>query len=338
MPLEVGKRALQSALRQTRRRLHLVFFGGEPLLRWADLLALTDEARTRGESCGVQILPTLTTNGTLLTDDRCAELAQRRFLLAVSCDGLEMAHDALRRDRAGMGSFARTWQGINTALKAHLRPRIALVVHPSNIAYLPESIEFFVAAGLRDFVVNLDWSAPWDARGMKERLTHAYENVAALYVQAYRDANPFWISMIDSRIADRIRGVDTQDRCDLGRRNLVVAPSGNLYPCDRLIGEDDGLMSIGHIDSGVDARRLKAFMKQASFIPTACLSCAIRERCRHRCACANLAMSGHAGTPTSLLCFYEQLCLRTADDAAEMLFSERNEGFLGQHYGDKVPF
>lgn len=67
-------------------------------------------------------------------------------------------------------------------------------------------------------------------------------------------------------------------------------------------------------------------------LPAECLECAVAPRCRHRCACANLALTGAIDTPSETLCFHEQLAIRTADAAAASLFAERNPAFLRRHY------
>ena len=71
----------------------LTISGGEPLL-YADLTALLDAARQAG------LYTALTSNGTLLTADRLADLAPRLDLLAISIDGVPESHDRIR-NRAG---------------------------------------------------------------------------------------------------------------------------------------------------------------------------------------------------------------------------------------------
>jgi hypothetical protein len=46
-------------------------------------------------------------------------------------------------------------------------------------------------------------------------------------------------------------------------------------------------------------------------------------------------MTGNLGTPSETLCFHEQLAIRTADHAADILFAENNPQFLAQHYYEK---
>ena len=71
-------------------------------------------------------------------------------------------------------------------------------------------------------------------------------------------------------------------------------------------------------------------------MPNECVDCAVADRCRNRCACANLAMTGTVDCPSEVLCFHEQLSIRLADQVAEQLFGERNERFLRRQYGTAI--
>lgn len=338
MALATARRAVALALERTTARLHLVFFGGEPLVRWRSLVAMTELARACAARRGIALHPTVTTNGTLLSEPRVRWLREHRFVTAVSCDGNRAAHDANRRSPAGRSSYRRTIAGLQRALAADLSVRVVLVVDPSNVAELSASIDALRALGADDFVVNPNWAAEWSCEQVRQQWTEAYEAVGRSYVEAYRRGRPFWISFIDSKIAAHIKGgYAPEERCDLGRRNLVVAPSGNLYPCDRLVGEDrDVRYVIGHVTTGVDPTRLGPLVEGACSLPVDCVDCAVRERCRNRCACANVAMTGRVDCPAETLCFHEQLSIAVADRAAEQLFDEQHEAFVRRHYGSAV--
>jgi uncharacterized protein len=340
MTLATGVAALERAVDRTSARLHLVFFGGEPLLRWRTLATLTEQARKRATAAGFELRPTVTTNGTLLTKERVAWLRENGFVLAISCDGDRLAHDANRRDARGRSSHARTVAGLKHALAAGLGVRTILVLDPANLDRVPASLAFLHSLGAADFVVNPNWAAEWTGREVQERWARAYGGAARLWVEAHRGKKPFWLSFVDDKIAAQLKGGYTAaERCDLGRRNLVVAPSGRLYPCDRLVGEDrDERFVIGDVASGPVAERIAALVSRTCRLPEDCLACAIAPRCRNRCACANLALTGAIDTPSETLCFHEQLAVRTADEAAALLFAERNESFLRRHYGgDATP-
>jgi uncharacterized protein len=333
MSAEVARLAIDRCLARVSQRMHLVFFGGEPLLRWQDLMAFTGYARQRAIAISVEVRPTVTTNGTQLDDERVAWLAAERFLVAVSCDGARAAHDRNRRDAAGGSTYDTTTAAIRRCLAAGLRLRVVMVLDPSNVEWLPESVSALVALGARELVVNVNWAADWAPDSVRAQCQAAYARVADLYVEAYRQKQPFWLSLLDGKIASHIKGGYLPgDRCDHGQRNLVVAASGRLYPCDRLVGEDgDGALAIGDVWTGPDEKRIGRLVSQVTS-PAECGECALANRCRNRCACANLAMTGAIDVPSETLCFHEQLAIRAADHAAQCLFAERNPLFLAQHY------
>jgi uncharacterized protein len=334
MTRATAHRALELALARTSARLHLVFFGGEPLLRWRALTTLADEARSRAAACGVELRPTVTTNGTLLTPERATWLRTQGFVVAISCDGVRAAHDAHRTGRGGRSSHARTAAGLRLALEAGLAVRTILVLDPATVDLLPDSLAWLRSLGAADFVVNPNWLADWTAPPLRERWERSYAAAAALWVAAFREDRPFWLSFLDDKVSTHLKGGYTpSERCDLGRRNLVVAPSGRLYPCDRLVGEDrDERFVLGDVASGPVPERVASLVQRTCAMPADCLECAVAPRCRNRCACANLALTGAIETPSETLCFAEQLAIRTADAAAATLFAEHNAAFLRRHY------
>jgi len=333
MSAETARRAVDLALARVSQRLHLVFFGGEPLLRWQDLVAFTGYARERATAAGIEVKPTVTTNGTLLDDERIVWLVAERFLVALSCDGVRAAHDRNRRDAAGGSTYDVTLTAIRKCSAAGLRLRVVLVLDPSNVELLPESLAALAASGAHELVVNVNWAADWSPESVRSQCQAAFQRCADLYLEAYRQNKPFWLSLFDGKIASHIKGgYLPEDRCDLGQRNLVVAASGRLYPCDRLVGEDrDASTSVGDVWTGPDEQRIGRFVSQVTS-PPECQACALASRCRNRCACANLAMTGAVDIPSETLCFHEQLAIRSADRVAQALFAERNPRFLAQHY------
>jgi len=331
----VLERSLELAFERAGDRLHLVFFGGEPLLRWEQLLAATDEALAEGRRRGVEVRPTVTTNATLLTADRAAELAGRGFVVAVSCDGTAAAHDAHRVDRVGRGSHDRTMAGLRAALAEELPVRVVSVLQPDTVADLPASVALLRQEGVTDMVVSPDWSARWDDEVTRQGWEAAYEAVADLWAEGYRGGAPFWISIVDDKVATHVKGgYLPAERCDLGRTNLVVAPSGRLYPCDRLVVEDrGGGHEIGDVEHGVELDKVRSLVEAVCGVPTECGDCDLALRCRNRCACANIALTGDAATPSETLCFHEQIAIRAADRVAAALYEEGSESFRRRYYG-----
>lgn len=82
--------------------------GGEPLL-YRGLPTLLDAARDAGLSTAI------TTNGTLLTPTRLADLGPRLDLLAISLDGVPDTHDRVRNRRGCFATMARNLDAVQAS-------------------------------------------------------------------------------------------------------------------------------------------------------------------------------------------------------------------------------
>lgn len=66
--------------------------------------------------------------------------------------------------------------------------------------------------------------------------------------------NATLLNFIDTKIITSLKnGYECRDRCNFGEREITIAPSGRIYPCERLIGPDtDPALSIGNVFTGFD--------------------------------------------------------------------------------------
>jgi radical SAM protein with 4Fe4S-binding SPASM domain len=117
---------------------------------------------------------------------------------------------------------------------------------------------------------------------------------------------------------------------------VAVAPSGNLYSCERLVSEDEDTRHvIGHVTTGVSRehqRAVRGAMPGWHATNDECGSCAERDRCGAYCACANLAETGNLGIAGGVQCWFERTTMRLADQLAERMIEEKNEAFLEWFY------
>ena len=118
------------------------------------------------------------------------------------------------------------------------------------------------------------------------------------------------LNWFDEKAAELSGLPATGARCGFGDGELAVAPSGNLYPCERLIGADSPnhpLRLPGHaLDGQPDfTPHAAAPGKQA----VACRSCAVAGMCNAHCRCANFVRTGDLRRPDGLLCLLNQACL-----------------------------
>ena len=105
MDFETAKKAIDFYLKRSEKadQLALSFYGGEPLLEFELIKKCVSYILQRkGDK---KILFTMTTNGTLMTEDVIEFLVKYEFNLMISLDGDKKSHDINRRFKTGKGSF-----------------------------------------------------------------------------------------------------------------------------------------------------------------------------------------------------------------------------------------
>jgi uncharacterized protein len=128
--------------------LTVTWFGGEPLVGKVPLLALSDAFIERCDRAGVAYGATITTNGYLLDEQTCVELAQRRVRHAQVClDGPPDVHDRMRPLLNGKGTLRRIVENLHHAVE-HLTVAVRMNVDTENYPRAEELLQILAAEGL----------------------------------------------------------------------------------------------------------------------------------------------------------------------------------------------
>lgn len=309
MPAAIGRRAIERGLAslQSAGTLELGFFGGEPLIE-ADLVArLIDDAAEKAECSGVAVVFGLTTNGTIDTALAWSVMTRPELRLAISHDGLPAVHDRHRVTADCLLTSSRVLATMRRLLDAGKEFRVVLVVRPDTVAELPAGLEYLYEEDVRQFDPSLDLWTTWSMRD-GEALVESVRRCADFWADRLPDCGVSWFDEKAARLA-RVPTIESA-RCGFGYSEIAVAPSGNLYPCERLIGADDPsnpMRLAGHVDDGDDFldRRPQAGKSAAE-----CSQCAISAICSTSCRCSNYIRTGDVGRPDGLLCLWDQTCFR----------------------------
>jgi uncharacterized protein len=333
MPAELARAAVDLVLARHPPLVQVGFFGGEPLLR----LPLVQEVaryvreRTAAQERPVQLV--LTTNGTHLTADVARWLKAEDVFVGLSVDGCAAMHDSCRVRADGGGSHERVAAGLRHVLDAGLGLRTLTVIDPSNVRWLAESFDWLLDQGVRSLSFNVNYEGGWD-EAARALFAAELERLADRYVAAWRRGLAFRLNVLDAKVVTHLKGgFSCGDRCDFGCEELAVSPTGQLYPCDRLVGEDDRAdLVIGTVAGGVDVARRDALIAAKNDVLTECGDCELLPRCMHWCGCVNYAMTGSVGDVSGLLCWFERTIVAAADRAATTLYEEANPGFVARFY------
>jgi len=157
-----------------------------------------------------------------------------------------------------------------------------------------------------------------------------YQEVARLYVDAYRRGQEVAINLIDGKIILFLKGGYTEaDTCGMGKWQWAFAPSGNIYPCERFIGEDDDpRFQLGNLETGMDERRRIWITRLAGNRNLACLECELRPYCMNWCGCTNYYTTGRVDVAGPVLCASERAAIHAARGVLSTLSQEENALFM----------
>jgi uncharacterized protein len=308
MSPELGRKAVDRAIRSIDRggALELGFFGGEPLLE-AELVAeLLDYARQEAETAEIAIRPGLTTNGTQHSGTAWDVMMRPELDLCVSHDGLPDIHNRFRRRSDGSGDAMHVLDTISRLQNAGRFPRVVMVVRPESAGSLAEGIRWLCDRGVERIDLTLDVWAMWRQPDV-EQLERSLIAAADVWRAGLPDRGINWF---DEKAA-HLAGVplDSTARCRFGDGEIAVAPSGNLYACERIIGEDrpdQPLRLPGHVTEGHDFSGTPSPGRSTS----ACGACAVQQQCNTTCRCNNFIRTGDPTRPDALLCLLDRVCYR----------------------------
>jgi len=333
MSPEVAARALDLAFADDARDVQLSFFGGEPLLEWDALVAATADAERRAAESGKRLQLTVTTNGTLLDRARARFLVEHNFYIGLSIDGARAAHDATRPTRGGRSSFDAVAAALDLLVGERAWFQTISVIDPANVARIGDSVRWLAERGVERISLNPNFGADWSDAALAD-WERGYEEAAALYVERTLAGRPIYVNVVEDKLITHVKGgYEAGDRCSFGHGAVAVAPSGNLYPCERMVEEDRaGELRIGDVFAGVDRGRLMCLDAQAGPVNDECGGCGVRERCMSFCACANRSETGSIGVAGGVQCWHEQMAIRIADAVGARLWRARDRRFLARVY------
>ncbi len=309
MDLETAKRGIDLLLRESgdRPRVNVVFFGGEPLSNMALIRDVVIYAEESCERAGKTVDFSLTTNATLLDEDKIAFLNAHRFGLSVSIDGPKAVHDRHRRSIGGTGTYdvvaAKTRLLLERYRARPVGARVTVTAGAIDVcsihAHLRDEIGF---AEVGFAPVTSGASALLKLNG--EELSAFFDNMKALG-RAYRDAairgENTGFSNMHQLMADLHLGNRKTLPCGAGVGLLAVDAGGGLNLCHRFTGSD--LETFGDVRSGIAKDRLGQFLEKAGdHTGLACETCRIRNLCAGGCYHESYVNYDDALSPTYLYC------------------------------------
>lgn len=312
MDLETGKKALDFLVAKSgnRRNLEVDFFGGEPLMNWGVVKALTLYGEELNRTKNKNLRFTLTTNGLGLTDEVNAFLNKHMKNVVLSVDGRKCVNDRMRPTANGRGSFDLIVPRIKRFIESRKDKEYYIRgTFTSNNLDFSEDAKEFHRLGFEKISLEPVVTDPKKSYALREehlpKILEEYEKFAKEYIEIRKHDKDFlffhYLIDLDGGPCLAKRSVG----CGAGVEYICVTPSGEVYPCHQFVGEKDFL--IGTLDDGITEKDIvDGFQKANVFTKEDCKSCWAKFYCSGGCHANAYFNNGDLKEPYRLGCSMEK--------------------------------
>jgi uncharacterized protein len=244
-------------------RVNIAFLGGEPLVNRVVLRRTTEHAVALAKARGVKVGFSITTNGTLLTEDDGAFFERYGFAVTISLDGIGPVHDRQRSFKGGAGSYNRIIARVAPLLAQQSAMQVSarVTVTPGNLE-LVEIMDHFVDLGFHSVGFSPMLHAPsgrgemasGDLAVMLEQMIACGQAFEAAVCKGRR--YPF-LNMITA-LKEIHKGTHRPYPCGAGAGYVGVSADGGYFACHRFVEDEHG--ALGDIQHGLDKVSRKAWL------------------------------------------------------------------------------
>lgn len=268
-------------------RVNLAFLGGEPLANRAVVRSATDYAAQLARDWGLQASFSITTNGTLLTEEDAAFFERHAFAVTVSLDGLRETHDRQRAFKHGGGSFDQIMARVRPLLTLQRRMQVSVraTVTPGNFR-LRESLDYFLGSGFHSvgfspLLRSPDGNGEMGSGDLGELLEGMVECGWEFERRVIRGERYAFSNLVNA-MRELHRGTHRPYPCGAGAGYLGVSADGDLAACHRFVGDAEGAM--GDLQSGLNRQRQNRWLAERHVHKQQpCAGCWARYLCSGGC-------------------------------------------------------
>lgn len=315
MSLETAEKAIDFAFQMApiNNKIDFSFFGGEPLLRFDLMQSIVSNIQRKALFSPAEINYSVTTNGTIYKKKIIDFINKNNIYLCISIDGPQHVHDRNRVNKQGKGSFATVFENLKKLTKEVNYFQINAVYGPDTVNELSESVKFFTSHGFNKIHLNPDITNRWEESTYDE-VFKSHEKIAEHYISCYQNGQEISVNTIDSKVILFLKnGYEPSDKCGMGETEWGIAPSGNVYPCERLIGNDDeGELCMGNVHTCVIPAKRCEIGKKRGNSNESCVTCPVQKYCMNWCGCTNYNMTGRTDKAGPMLCLTERASITAA--------------------------
>lgn len=316
----------------------ITFFGGEPMLRYDDIIVPLVEYIEKNLTEKTFDL-SVTTNGMHLTEERLQFLKEHNIHVLMSMDGDRETQDFNRPTHKDSSSYDVLEKNIPLLLK-HFPDTLFRATISNTMAHKTfDNMCFAIKQGFGSMFFIPDVFALWTPEQIND-LKSEMRKFSILFIRNVREGkilrfNPlmekfFEVYHINEAIGKKKPNISAKCGIGMGESGTITT-DGTLIGCQQMSSYSDDTFVIGHIDTGEDeAKRLKlaAMFDQRKITGlNKCRGCKMKPICDGGCVANNYLVNGDLTTMPDMLCVWYQMLLDEAIYIMTVLGEEENELF-----------
>lgn len=322
---------------ENMRTIHIVFFGGEPMLNYSLIQSVVEYTEKETHKAGKNAAFSITTNGTLLDNDKNLFLKKHHFKVVISFDGIKELQDSQRPYASGCGSYDLTVPKIKKLLE--LMPQTAghAVImgdtSPEIVKNALQELGFYrVSAAMNSQSLFTD-SPEEEISGRNTRsMLSALEEEAGIWHRYIGDRKLSSLkklierSYLYSAMLCLLNHTKKYYFCGAGQGMTAVTPSGDIYLCHRFVGLE--AYKIGSIYSfRLDMEKFSQSPVETNDI---CSSCFARYYCGGGCKHDHVSFCGSIDKPEERMCLVKQRELELAASVIARMSPEEQSWLVNE--------
>ncbi len=265
-------------------KVHMTFFGGEPLMNMPVVRAAVARGEELSKETGKKINFSLTTNGTLVTPEIAAFLDEHRIGVSLSLDGPPEINDAVRVFKDSDESTHEAVRKVMSMFKKG-RPLGTRVTMTRKSLDVTGAVDHLLKMGFFEVGVTPVNCGDPELDFDKDDLERFHEGCCAigdLYLERAIAGGYYGFSNLSNVLRQLHTGEDKAYPCGAGIQLYAGDPSGDLYMCHRLVGNDK--YRVGDVDKGIDHDRQGDFLRLVNLEnKEGCSGCWARYICSGGC-------------------------------------------------------
>ena len=288
MDFNIAKRAIDIYLQHfiEKRKYNLFkkpafsFYGGEPLLNFKLIKKIVSYIYS---VYGDDVIFSITTNGSILTEEICDYLIDNNFSILISLDGDEKEHDRKRVDQYNQKTFNTVFNNVNYLIKKNYNNFSINAVYDWNTDFI-NCEKFFKKNNLK--IGNVSPVDDTFTSSYYDKFTsNDYDQYASFINDLKYDYSKFineedsyiynlieypFISLIlDSNLINVQRNFNEFTGTCVPGDKLFLNPNGDFFICERV----PEAMPIGDVFKGIDFDNIKKIIENFNSAMSFCKEC-----------------------------------------------------------------